>query len=216
MPERPEGAAQRGDENPKAPRSSVGIISLTAWTLAVLLMVEVLILTRENMALKRSRGAPQTVSAGAIIRSVVGVATDGRYTSIALPGPNDRPLLIMTFGPRCGPCDAGAQEAAWVASQASANGWGVVWVSNGRLGDTQAFAREENLSVGRVIAEVPERVYMQLGLGFVPQVLAVRSGGVVEHVWTGEITPARAASVLGFVRAARYGDARSMNSKKGE
>lgn len=159
--------------------------------LVVALMVENIILLRENKSLKNGLPLPSalTVHRDEPLHDIGGVGFDGRFHTVDMPRAAAEHLLIFTFAPQCPECANSKSFDAELSAQAKKLGWRTLWISrSGNFETTRAFCDANDISLEEVLLNVPYPTYLRLALAAVPQVVAVGENGKVEEVWLGRLT----------------------------
>ena len=116
------------------------------------------------------------------LSSLSGSTPNGTQQVIAFP--DKQSGLIFTFSAGCKYCKESLPLWRELAERAKLAGWSVTWVSRDSGADTFPFATSEKLD-GSVLADVPYRSYIQLGLSQVPRTIAVSPDGQVLESVTG-------------------------------
>lgn len=140
-------------------------------------------LLRQNRSLQESL-APQ-ITAGVHLEKLAGLAVDGHLQPIALPPANSK-LLIITFSPGCPACQANQEGWMKLAGALEPKGVRALWVSRDPMEVTRDYCLKHGIPLSDVLADPPNRTYVQLGLARVPNTVLVRADGMVEKVWAGQ------------------------------
>jgi hypothetical protein len=177
------------------------ILNAAIWVLAAALLVENVILLRQNRQLK---SGPPEASAYAVrrdrpLKNIGGVSLDGRFRLVPLPASSADHLLLFTFAPECPECQLQEPLLATVSREAKKLGWRTVWISSGGIEDTRAYCEASSIPVEETLIEPPYATYLSLGMEAVPQLVAIGEKGKVEQVWMGRITEKTAQSVSQFM-----------------
>jgi len=177
------------------------ILNGAIWLLAAALLVENVVLLRQNHKLKTT--PPQAdvfaVHSDRPLRNISGVGLDGQFHVVPLPTSSAQHLLLFTFAPTCPECQLEEPFVAPVSSRAKKLGWRTVWISSGGIEDTRAYCEANNIPVQETLVEPPFSTYLRLGLGAVPQLVAVGDQGKVEGVWAGRLTEETTTAVSRFL-----------------
>lgn len=168
---------------------SVGgkILNAAIWTLAVALLLENVVLLRQNHQLKTSPPLPAAfaVRRDRPLRDIGGVGLDGQFHFVSLPASPADHVLLFTFAPTCHECQLQEPFVASLSSQAKKLGWRTVWISSGGIEDTRAYCEVNHIPVQETLVDPPYSTYLRLGMQAVPQLVAIGEKGNVEAVWTG-------------------------------
>jgi hypothetical protein len=177
------------------------ILNAAIWCLAAALLVENVILQRQNHQLKTSLPLPEALSVrrDRPLRNIGGVGLDGQFHFVSLPASSADHLLLFTFAPGCPECQLQEPLLASVGREAKKLGWRTVWISSGGIEDTRAYCAASSIPVEETLIEPPYWTYLSLGMEAVPQLVAVGEKGKVEEVWVGRLTEETATSVSQFM-----------------
>lgn len=171
-----------------APKSKFGkAIEILLWVAALALLVENVVLFRQNRRL-REVAAPQ-ITSGTKLQMLSGLALDGRVEPVSLPSVGSK-LLIITFSPGCPACQANQEGWTNLASMLKSRGVRLLWVSRDPIEVTQEYCLEHGIPLMDVLADPPFHTYAQLGLARVPNTVLVDASGAVEKVWAGRLDQA--------------------------
>lgn len=127
----------------------------------------------------------QPVQEGAILVPFGGLNLRGEYATIDF----SRPVVLFTFSTGCSTSHEVLNHLRRFSPELRAQGWEIVGISRDPLEVTRGYCRHNDVNeiTDVVLADVPCRVYAQLKLDIVPQIIAVGSGGVVKKVWVGQL-----------------------------
>jgi hypothetical protein len=140
----------------------------------------------------RAQTQPREIQAGWRLEGLAAVDASGALATVKLPSAETERLLIITFSPNCPYSRANTPGYRRLAEALRARGsWRVVWISQNLEMATRRYCGEQHLPLGDVLWNPSHWTYNQLGLGAVPNVIAVDYGGVVGRVWRGELDPRR-------------------------
>ena len=183
--------------HPALPKSLNSVLLL----FATALIVANVVLVRQNHRLKTEAPLPSalTVKRDQPLHDIGGVGLDGRFRAVAMPQSSTDHLLILTFSPQCPECALSESLDVTLSARAKKLGWRIVWISRGSPEDTRAFCNASSIPLEETLVEPPYRTYVRLGLGAVPQVIAVGENGKVDEVWFGRLTSESANSANQFV-----------------
>lgn len=159
-------------------------IEILLWVGALALLVENIVLFRQNRRL-REVAAPQ-ITSGTKLQMLSGLALDGRVEPVSLPSVGSK-LLIITFSPGCPACQANQEGWMKLAKALEPKGVRMLWVSRDPIEVTQEYCLKHGIPLIDVLADPPFRTYAQLGLARVPNTVFVGPGGAVEKVWAGRL-----------------------------
>lgn len=163
------------------------------------ILIENIILVRQNGLLK-SGILIERVSAGQHLKNLSGIALDGRIQPIKLPTMTSQRLVIFTFTSGCEFC--GEVQPVWaeLAKDLRQGGISVLWVSGDPVDATKDYCERALIPLSDVVADPPNRTWLQLGLRAVPTTIVVGSGGVVERVWSGVITTSSLSQIRDYLQ----------------
>lgn len=162
------------------------VLHAALWCTAVILLLQNILLSRENHYLAAKIAAPlPQIQVGQTITSIVGATVDGSFKSVELPSDPKEKLIVFSFSPGCPGCRENFERWTRVAEEFHKKAWRVVWVSRDPLAITKSYILDKNINLSEVISDPPIRTYRQLDLAAVPSTIIVGSGGVVEQVWYG-------------------------------
>ena len=94
-----------------------------------------------------------------------------------------------------------------------ADSWQVVWISQDPLPDARAFVAQHQIADGRVLTDLPWRLYWRLGLHAVPTTAIVGPDGVVERIWLGRVDEDDLQEIVAFFTSMEEADSRNMDMK---
>lgn len=137
------------------------------------------------------------VTVGGRLRNLAAVNLEGVITPIASPRV-DQKLLIIGTSAHCPFCKA--NQPGWSALASALmqrEDSRVVWISRDPLEDTRKYFGPLG-NPQTALADPPNRTYEQLGLRIVPRTIVVLSGGIVDRVWTGQLTTAGWKEVFSY------------------
>lgn len=160
-------------------------IEIFLWLVAVGVLVENVVLFRQNRSLQEAV-APQ-IAAGTQLQMLSGLTLDGRIVPVGFPALGSK-LLILTFTPGCPACQA--NQAKWMnlaSTLGQKGGVRVLWVSRDPTEVTREYCLKRGIPLSDVLADPPYRTYKQLGLARVPNTVLVDASGTVEKVWPGRL-----------------------------
>ena len=180
-----EDALSKGKKAGTIPFSRV--LEIVIWLAGLGVLTENILLLQQNRSL-REAVAPQ-ISSGAHIERLAGLALDGHLQAIALPSADSK-LLLITFSPGCPACQANQERWMKLAGILEQKGVRVLWVSRDSVEMTRDYCMKHDIRLSDVLADPPNRTYVQLGLARVPNTLLVRADGTVEKVWGGRLDQA--------------------------
>jgi hypothetical protein len=184
-----------------SPLLSGRILNTAIFFLVIALMIENMVLLRQNHELKTSPPLPAAVAVrrDRPLQNIGGVGLDGQYRIIPLPASSNDHLLVFTFAPTCAECQLQEPYVASLSNEAKKLGWRTVWLSRGGIEDTRAYCEANNIPVSETLVEPPYPTYLRLGMEAVPQLVAVGEKGNIEEVWAGRLTQETAAMVTQFL-----------------
>lgn len=165
--------------------------------LVVGILVENVILMRQNHKLKSPDLAEQ-VRAGQRLQNLSAVSLDGRIQPIVLPTTASERLVIFTFSPTCPFCQRTQPIWAELSKGLRQRGIDVLWVSRDPAPMTKGYCEQTQIPLSSVLADPPNRSYVQLGLQAVPNTIVIGSGGVVEKVWSGALDGGASRAVFSY------------------
>jgi peroxiredoxin len=166
----------RLDQTPSASSWSRTLVAGAATLLVAVVATLNVFLVAANSRLRAqlARASMQTVAGR--LTDLTGVGLDGRISQVRFD--SGRKYLVFAFSANCRFCQASLDYWKALSHQADPAKWSVVWVSRDSLDSARAFARDESVK-DLVLADVPYRLYAQLGLASVPQTVAISEGGIV-------------------------------------
>lgn len=176
-------------------------LNLVVPLLGVVLIVENIILLRQNHRLKTELPLPSAlvVHREEPLHDIGGIGFDGRFHTVEMPRSAAEHLLVFTFGPQCPECVLSEALDASLSAQAKRLGWRTVWISRGNPEETREFCNASGIPLEETLVNPPYRTYLRLGLAAVPQIVAVGENGKVEEVWLGRLTSESAKSAAQFL-----------------
>lgn len=155
---------------------------------AVLILLNVLLLF-QNRELRKKREFSIVASRVSEI-SGINVRT-GQYQTI--PFDSARRFLILTFSGGCPSCRASLDEWRAISTSLDPARWSVIIVSRDSPSFTASFS---DIGIdGMMLADVPHRLYAQLGLAAVPKAILLSHDGNVLGSVRGEMNSAQAATL---------------------
>ena len=167
------------------PRIKLGkAIEVVIFIAALGVLAENIVLLRENRRLRET--AAWQIPAGKRLRTLAGVAPDGRVQNISLPTAGSK-LLIITFSPLCPECSANLQGWMKLAGTLERKSIRVLWVSRDSAEITTGYCLKHGIPLADALADPPFRTYLLLGMAAVPNTVLVGSDGKVEKVWGGRL-----------------------------
>lgn len=195
-----------------APKSTFGKgIEILLWVAALALLVENIVLFRQNRRL-REVAAPQ-ITSGTKLQMLSGLALDGRVEPVSLPSAGYK-LLIITFSPGCPACEANQEGWMRLAKALEPRSVRVLWVSRDPLEVTQEYCLKHGIPQIDVLVDPPFRTYAQLGLARVPNTVFVGPGGTVEKVWAGRLDQDGWNSVFAYFGERHDAASRAQNATR--
>lgn len=167
------------------------ILHTSIFVIALAVLVQNLLLIKDNRALRQAATRPDSdmaIPVGRLIHDLSGSTMDGKLRTISIPEKPGEKLLIVTFSPGCSFCRASL--ASWLRLSrelAQKPEWHVLWISRDPLQVTRQYCTEQELPADETIADPTYRTYVQLALKAVPNTIVIGAGGHVEKVWTGAL-----------------------------
>jgi peroxiredoxin len=186
----------------KPPDSRSGwrvLYHLLLWSVASVVLVQNLVLLRENRAFRALRAPDDAqVRVGTRLHRLAGVTLDGQARTI-LPPKGGSQLLLLTFSPGCPACQSNREVWGDLAKTVEERGGSVLWVSRDSVSYTREYCLRERVPPSNVIADPPYLTYIELGLKAVPNTIIVGGNGAVERVWPGPLDSPRRGEVLAYL-----------------
>ena len=174
-------------------------VTTVMWCAGFGVLVEDAVLLRQNQRLRAAMTQAPQLPVGKQLRDIAAVSLDGHLQQVELPTSDSQRLLIITFSPGCPACrDNMTGWAALTAQLKTRPDWRVLWVSRDPVQlTTERFTHEKT---NDVLADPPYHTYLELGLGAVPNTIAVGAGGVVDRIWKGRLQPAEWDQIAAYFR----------------
>ncbi|HXG06983.1 MAG TPA: redoxin domain-containing protein [Nitrososphaera sp.] len=167
--------------------SGKNLYSIILHLLVIVLAIEVVLLMRQNKALKEGRGSAvqETIKEGEMLElSGLTPVTDGGQPDTTL-----HRQLIFVFTTRCPFCKETLPLWKYFAdSVAQKNSVAVLGISLDPMQETQAYLTEQQIRFPVFIPAEKEAFSNKNKLHSVPQTILRNSGGIVEKVWRGRLT----------------------------
>jgi AhpC/TSA family. len=146
------------------------------WTSALVLAVLNLLIVRENSRLTTRLAQDSGDSLPSRVGELSGIGVDGQITRIRFD--SQTRFLIFTFSAACPFCEASIDEWKRLAGGLDRTKWSVVWVGRDSVGAAQSFVQAADIR-GPVLADVPHKLYVQLGLQKVPRTIVLSPEGSI-------------------------------------
>lgn len=160
------------------------------------ILVVNIILVRQNRRLKSPEFTQ--IRAGQHLMNLAAATLDGNIESIGLPTVASPRLVIFTFSPNCRFCQETQPVWAELSRDLRARGIDALWVSRDTVTATRAYSENIRMPLSNVVADPPNRTFVQLGLQAVPNTIVVGPGGLVEKVWSGALDRETAPAVFSY------------------
>ncbi|HKW01636.1 MAG TPA: hypothetical protein VJN96_17545 [Vicinamibacterales bacterium] len=161
----------------------------TIWTLAIVVCAMNVFLLANTSRLKAALSQQTGETPSGALTELVGTGLDGKLRRVQLNG--GLSYLVLTYSEGCPYCRASIEGWKRLTATADRSRWGVVWVSRDNLERTQAFAISQGITSEIVLAEVPYRVYLQLGMARVPRSMVFSPVGATVSSFLGVVSPTK-------------------------
>ena len=151
------------------------------------LMLTSVQLVRENSAVRAqlaSASGAKALEVGDKLKGVVGVDLDGVLQDVPLVGADDH--LLILFSATCAFCLESFERYRDLELTVPPR-VNVVWLLRDDPEIARTFFQRKSVA-GRILMSPTYGTYRNVGLSFVPQLIAVDSDGVVQQVWRGAPT----------------------------
>ena len=158
------------------PARTRSIFQIVLWCLAGVLLIQNLLLLRQNGKLRRLANRQPVL--GDTLRDLAGVQTDGTLHKIPMPTGGSERLLIITFSANCPTCLR--NEPGWrkvIKELEGRPAWKVVWVSRDTIDVTRRHFDSSSGWQLTVFCDPPYRTWFQLELQTLPNTIVVGPGG---------------------------------------
>lgn len=181
-------------------KSKTDWIQLASLVLIVALMVEVILLIRENKQLKTTLAQLQPVQLKPgeraepfRIESLDG--TPGEFTYS--PG---KKYLLFIFSTSCSHCENTLVYWQHIAANNNGRRCNIVGVSLDKPGETKKYTLEKNLTFS-VVADADSNFGRKYKISGVPTTILVGGDGVVERSWYGELSATQSDDIEHLMNA---------------
>lgn len=178
----------RRPDLPQSVQSLIGWRGLLATSAAAVVLMNALLVIQN----RRLREDPPSTEVESRVTELAGINVETRQYQ-TFPFRVDRRFLILTYSGGCPRCRESLDEWRAVTSRLNRSKWSVVIVSRDSVSFSSSFT---NTGIdGAMLADVPHRLYVQLGLAAVPKAIVLASDGTVTGAIRGRMDSVKVAAL---------------------
>ena len=174
----------------------VAVAARVSWLLLLIVAVVNVLLIRQNDRLAELAGTRAGDVVAKNVTDLSGLDIGGHPTRVQFG--DGRKYLVFGFATGCRFCDESVPNWIALSRDIDRSQWVVVWVSRDSLLQTQGYPAVRTLD-DLVLADVPHRLYVQLGLAKVPRTVVLTAQGAVSGSHLGLLDATSVKAVLSLM-----------------
>ena len=161
----------------------------------LVLVVEVLVLTKQSQELRMMGSPREPVQVGSPF--VLGQLLPANVNADI---DTTRPLLVYVFSTRCGYCVKNLPAWAALADSAVSRGIGTMAISTDSVATAAAYIAKHSIRYAVYVATDGREFMVRNGIQFVPQTILRDREGRASAVWPGELSSSAASAIQTALR----------------